>query len=215
MMDAGGAPARWLAVHDDLLRGITHALSNRIATVSASSYMFDNGDVKIDHVSEILRAESERMEKLLQQLRLLPERPDALPEPLTANDACAAAVGLHAHHPELGDCPCDITVSGDVYPVWVEPQSFTHALLMALHAAKRNAGNAGRVSIEVSGDIDVVLFFVKTATTNIGPDAMKQRDVEAAAWLLQRHGGTARSVPDGCELQVPTLLAARRAQKGP
>ncbi|MDQ6612416.1 MAG: hypothetical protein M3Y64_08280, partial [Gemmatimonadota bacterium] len=113
MNGADEAPARWLAVHDELLRGITHALSNRIATVSASSYLFEQGDVQIEHVSDALRVEAERLEKLLQQLRLLPGRPDAMPEPLTANDACAAAAALHAHHLELGDCACDITVDAD------------------------------------------------------------------------------------------------------
>ncbi|MEP6781954.1 MAG: hypothetical protein ABJC26_18790 [Gemmatimonadaceae bacterium] len=214
MSMADEAPARWLVVHDELLRGITHALSNRIATISASNYMFQNGDVQVDHVTETLRVESERMEKLLQQLRLLPERPGAAAEPLTANDACTASVQLHAHHSELGDVPCDVTVDADVYPIWVEPVSFSHALLMAIHAAKRNAAHGGRVSLKVSGDVRVVKFRAESVPARSMRDDLIDLDAAAATWLLQRHGGIAHGVDNGCEIEVPTLLAARRAQKG-
>ncbi|MEP6764503.1 MAG: hypothetical protein ABJB66_09345 [Gemmatimonadaceae bacterium] len=214
MNNAGEAPARWLVVHDELLRGITHALSNRIATISASNYMFQNGDVQIDHITETLRVESERMEKLLQQLRLLPERPMAEAEPLTANDACAGAVQLHSYHSELGDYPCDVSVDADVYPIWAEPVSFSHALVMAINAAKRNAVNGSRVSLKVSGDVRVVNFRAESIPAPDTRDELIDVDAAAATWLLKRHGGSARGLDNGCEIEVPTLLAARRAQKG-
>lgn len=212
------ASARWLTVHDELLRGITHALSNRIATIAAASYMFEHGDVPVEHVTASLKVESERMEKLLQELRLLPERPDAEAEPLTANDACSAAVRLHAHHADWGEFECDVTVDADVYPIWAEPQAFNHALLVALTTAKRNALSGSRVTIRVTGDVRVVRFRAESqaldAANRETNSALNDVDAAAAAWLLRRFGGTARSLANGCEIEIPTLLAARRAQKG-
>lgn len=219
------AAARWLAIHDELLRGISHALSNRIATVGAASYMFEHGDVAVEQAVASLRAESERMDQLLQQLRLLPQRPGAAAEPITADDACNGAVKLHAHHGELRDFACDITVDPDVYPIWAEPQSFCHALLVALTTAKRNAAVPGsRIALRVTGDTNTAIFRV-IPDTPLGDnplgdnplndvDALNESDANAARWLLAFHGGTARAVPHGCELEVPTLLAARRARKG-
>ena len=208
------APARWLTIHDELLRGISHALSNRIATVGAASYMIEHGDVGVEQSVASLRAESERMDQLLQQLRLLPERPGAAAEPITADDACNSAVRLHAHHGELRDIVCDVTVDPDVYPIWAEPQSFCHALLVALTTAKRNAVNGARISLDVSGDNNVVRFRAHASEHVAEPDVLSESDANAARWLLAAHGGTARALDRGCELEVPTLLAIRRAAKG-
>ena len=185
------AATRWLTVHDELLRGITHALSNRIATIVASAYTLEHGDVPLERSIAALRTETDRMVVLLQQLRQLPERPNAEPEPMTVNDICASAVGVHQHHGELRDIECDIEVNDDVYPVWAEPQSLLHALLVALSAAKRN----------VAPD---------AASAN---DALNELDAEAANWLLAAQGATARAVSHGCELELPTLLAIRKARK--
>ena len=95
------AVARWLVIHDELLRGITHALSNRIATIAAAAYLLEQSDVPIEQTIQSLRTENERMDTVLQQLRQLPERPGADAEPMTVDDACATAVKVHAHHGEL------------------------------------------------------------------------------------------------------------------
>lgn len=207
------AAARWLTLHDELLRGISHALSNRIATVGAASYMFEHGDVAVDQAVASLRAESDRMEQLLQQLRLLPRRPDATAEPITADDACHNAVKLHAHHGELRDFVCDVTVDPDVYPIWAEPQGFCHAMLVALTTAKRNAVNGSRISLRVSGDTNAVRFCAMADEPLQDADALNEIDANAANWLLAPHGGSARALDHGCELEVPTLLAARRNRK--
>lgn len=219
-MSDGSAAARWLTVHDEVLRGMAHALSNRIATVSATSYMYETGDVGVTQVMDAVKRESARLEQLLGLLRLLPERTGADAEPATAGEACASAVSLHAQHPEFRDIPCDVVVDPAVYPLWAEPHAFCHALLVALTAAKRRVPEGGRVTIHVSGTADVVQFAVQaTPGTDAGNaptdanDPLAEADACAAGWLLARHGGAARVIPNGCALEVPTLLAARRARK--
>lgn len=208
------AAARWLAIHDELLRGITHALSNRIATIGATSYMLEHGDVAVEQTIESLRAECERMDTLLQQLRQLPARPGAEPEPMTVGDACTSAIRVHANHGEFRDFDCDVVEEPDVYPIWAEPQSFTHAILVALTAAKRNAMPGSRISIHIAGDTNVVRINAAAAHAVASEDDLNITDAAAASWLLASHGGTARAVDHGCELEIPTLLAVRRARKG-
>jgi hypothetical protein len=208
-----GASARWLTIHDELLRGIAHAFSNRIATVGAVAYMLENDDAPGGKILQSLREETGRMESLLQLLRALPERPNASAEPATANEACAAAVSMHAHHPDLRETPCDVFVDAAVYPVWVEPNGFGHALLVALTSAKRNTAPGSRVSLHVTGDNDVVRFRAVANEVEQVSAALDNADANAAGWLLARHGGSAAVVEGGCELVVPTLLAARKARK--
>lgn len=214
MSSAGPAAARWLAIHDQLLRGITHALTNRIATIGAAAYMLEYNDVPVEQTIESLRSETERMDGLLQQLRQLPERPGADGEPMTVDDACANAVKLHAHHGELRDFECDVEIGADVYPVWAEPQSLLHAMLVALTAAKRNSTPGSRPLIQASGDVNVVR--IQFIARDVVPDTgmLNAADAAAAGWLLGAGGGTARALDNGCEIEVPTLLAVRRARKG-
>ncbi|MEQ1690937.1 MAG: hypothetical protein ABMA00_06610, partial [Gemmatimonas sp.] len=58
--------ARWLSVHDDLLRGLTHSLSNRLGTISALAYMIELKPDSLGTSAATLRAESERLDALLQ-----------------------------------------------------------------------------------------------------------------------------------------------------
>ncbi|MEP6836174.1 MAG: hypothetical protein ABJB74_22485 [Gemmatimonas sp.] len=213
MSGAEPAAARWLAIHDELLRGITHALSNRIATIGAAGYMLEHGDVAVEQTIHSLREETDRMDALLQQLRQLPERPGADPEPMTVNDACAAAIKVHAHHGELRDFECDVAVDTDVYPVWAEPQALVHALLVALTAAKRNAVPGSRILMKATGNTNVVNIRVVACDGTVERDVLNVVDANAARWLLKKNGGSARAVDNGCELELPTLLAIRRARK--
>jgi len=208
------AVARWLVIHDELLRGMTHALSNRIATIAAAAYLLEQGDVPVEQTIESLRTETERMDTVLQQLRQLPQRPGAEAEPMTVNDVCATAVKVHAHHGELRDFECDLEVDADVYPIWAEPQSVTHAVLVALTAAKRHAAPGSRVLMQATGDVNVVRIRIIARQPLTDSDTLNAVDAAAASWLLASHGGTARAVASGCELEVPTLLAIRRARKG-
>ncbi len=208
------ARARWLEVQDELLRGITHALSNRLATLSAAAYMLEFEDVTRAEAAGSLRTEVDRLDALLQMLRLLPSRDDSALEPLAPGDVVEQAVALHGHHCDLRDVPVRVTVDEAVLPVWVEPHALLQALLLALCAAKRAAFTAGSgVELSVRGDGDVVRFGVHPdGTAPSGDDATSARDVFAAQECLRTAFGTATAHDDGgCELALPTLLAVRRA----
>lgn len=207
------ARARWLEVHDELLRGVTHALSNRVATMSAAAYMLEYDDVTGAQAAASLRVETDRMDTMLQLLRLLPSRDDREFEPVSPGDVITQAVALHAHHCDLRDVRVAVTVSETVLPVWVEPHAFLQALLLALTSAKRSAFNAsGEVLVRVDGDAELVHLLVHPEPADALADALAERDVAAADGCLQSALGAAVARADGgCVLTLPTLPAARRA----
>lgn len=208
------ARARWLEIQDELLRGITHALSNRIATISAAAYMLEFNDITAEQAAASLRSETERMDVLLQLLRQLPSRDDSGFEPVMPSELVSQAVELHAHHSDLRDVAVHIEVADSVLPVWVEPHSLLQALLLALTAAKRAAfPNALGVHVMLHGDAEVVRFSVHPENTSGSIDFTRTAIDAAAAecCLLAARGRATARTDGGCELELPTLPAVRRA----
>jgi len=217
--------ARWLTIHDELLRGVAHALSNRVATIDGASYMLSLDGADVAGQAATLRGETGRLEALLHALRALPRGTDSEPEPTMPADAVQGALALHAHHGALRDVPCDIDMEADVPPAYADPTALQHALLVAITAARCMAGVRGRVTLRVRSHADVVEFcavarhgaapagdagapHARDDAEDAGTD-----DHRAIDWLLGAHGG--RSVPgsSGVTFTVPTLTAARSAQR--
>ena len=62
-----GGAERWLSIHDELLRAMAHAVSNRLATISAVASLLEAGGTADARLLEGLRTESERLEGLLRR----------------------------------------------------------------------------------------------------------------------------------------------------
>ena len=215
MSEHAGA-ARWLTIHDELLRGLSHTLSNRVATIDAATYMLTLDGADVASQTATLRGEAERLEALLHALRALPRRADGAAEPLMASDAVQAVLSLHAHLGELRDVPCDVSIDADVAPAYADPVALQHALLVALTTARWRAHRAGSgVAVHVSGTADVVRFAVLPGDAVDGDELRSTRANDALAidWLLGAHGG--RSEPEAAAMTftVPTLAAARNAER--
>lgn len=208
------ARARWLELQDELLRGVTHALSNRIATVSAAAYMLEHEDMNCHEAAVSLRTETERMDALLQLLRLLPAHDARGLEPVAPMDVIGQAVALHEHHPDLRDVAVTVTQAANVLPVLVDPHAFLQAVLLALTAAKRTAfPRMIGVTLDVSGDTEVVRVTVSPDTAGHLVDTTRNAIDAAAAdsCLLSAHGSAAPREEGGTTLTLPSLSAARRA----
>jgi len=206
--------ARWLEVQDELLRGITHALSNRIATISAAAYMLEHEDVTCHQAAESLRLETGRMDALLQLLRLLPSRDDTSFEPIAPRDLVDEAVAMHAHHCDFRDVAVAVQADADVLPVWVEPHAMMQALLLGLTAAKRAAfPNMVGVTLRLHGDGEAVCVSVSPDDGAAVVDATRTA-IDAAAGdscLRTAHGRMTPRPDGGCDLMLPSLTAVRRA----
>ena len=207
--DAGAA--RWLSTHDDLLRGLAHAFSNRVATVVAFAGLLDPSRAPDERVLSGLRADADRLEGLLEQLRQLPWREGADLEPMIPGDGVRAALALVAHHPEYRDVHCTVVMADDVQPVRADPGALQHALCVALVAASRvGAGQAGvRVALSTEGEV-VRIEVSADGSTGAGDLESLARDADAITWLLARSHGRGEATPYGCLIELPTLHAARR-----
>ena len=213
---AKAGASRWLSVHDDLLRGLTHTLSNRIGTIAAAAYMVEVQPGSVATITATLRSESDKLQTLLQQLRLLPRRTDAVAEPVIPTDAVAQAIALQEHHPELRDIPVEVLLDGDLQPAYAEPTALVMAVVLILGTAQRACGSGGRVTITIAcstDDVHVVARGLRRdGSLGVGDD-LAALDVEAVRWLLMPFGGDGRADDDGTTVTIPTLQAARRAQR--
>lgn len=221
--DERSGSARWLTVHDDLLRGLTHALSNRIGTIAAASYLLASMPESLPSAAAALSDESDRIDGQLQLLRLLPRRPQALHEPVVPTDMTAQACALLRYHPDLGDVVVEIALDGDVQPAYADPTNTILALTVIVAVAQRAAGQHGRVALRIVCDTECV-HFIATATYADGsladasaghpdPDPDLDADLAAVRWLLSSCGVEATGHAGGATMSLPTLQAARRAQR--
>lgn len=197
----------WNAVRDALLRGLTHALSNRVMAITTLAELAVESVVSGTTV-DVLSSEARRLDALLHQFRLLSPAPPAAPEPFNIADTLPPLVELAGRHPEVVGMPCDIRVAANVQPAFVDAGMIGQvvpALVVAATRAARRVGVA-RVQIEVAGDAIwvVVRFAVGEAGGGPADDAP--------------HGSPAMRITDTAqgaryELLLPTLAAARRRDR--
>jgi hypothetical protein len=212
---------RWLSVHDDLLRGLTHTLSNRVGTIAAAAYMIELQPGAVATTAATLREESDKLEALLQLFRLLPRRDDAVAEPVIPTDSVNQAFALQAHHPELHDVPVTMAIEGDLQPAYAEPTALAIATVLVLGAAQRAAKGAGlpgaRAELVISSTTDEVRLraraFVDDTLIRVAVDSQAELDVLAVTWMLTPYGGRGATSDAGATVLIPTLQAARRARR--
>lgn len=205
----GGGAERWLSVHDELLRALAHAISNRLATIAAAAGVLDAGEVPDARFLEGLRVDAERLEGLLHQLRQLPRRADAALEPMLFTDALDGAKRLVEEHPLLRGRAVNTVLIGDVMPVRAEPGALLHASAVALIAAARLGSGAVEAALETVGD-EVRLTARAGGTMHADETDELGHDARAIDWLLAGSNGRATVGTDGCAVSVPTLQASRR-----
>jgi hypothetical protein len=213
---AGAAGAvRWLTMHDDLLRGLAHAISNRLATISAASAVLDAATLPDARFVRGLQEDAGRLEGLLELLRLLPRHADAALEPMLLGDALDRARLLVEHHPAMRDRLVVADSVGNVMPVRAEPTSVVHAACVLLLAAGRHATPGTPLTAQLETMGDVVRLTVRgshageTLREDTG-DEVGDEDADAIRWLLAASGGQAAVDVRGGELTLPTLQASRR-----
>ncbi|MEI6740588.1 MAG: hypothetical protein WCK74_09785 [Gemmatimonadaceae bacterium] len=205
--------ARWLTVHDDLLRGLVHSFSNRVGAIATTAYLLELQPGSPTGPTATLREECDRLDALLHLLRLLPHRGDAPAEPVIPTDAVAQAMALQHEHPEHRETSMTVTRDGDLQPAYVEPGAFTMALAVAIGAARRAAHAGGEVAITIGCTTDRVTIWARGVRADHFPgdaDPRAQDDLAAVEWLLAPSGGRALADRAGVGLAVPTLQAARR-----
>lgn len=208
----GDGPLRWLQLQDDLLRGLAHALGNRVGTVAGVADLLGVSAAPSPRMIAALRAEADRLEGVLRLLRALPGgRGGAAPEPVLVAEALAEAEALAAHHPAWGEgVAVERALAAGV--VHAPPGALPRALCLLLVAAVEPGGAAAAGAVLVAATpaadgggtiVTVRGGGAEGAPESAGP-ALGAPDLAALAWLLGGvPGGTVEGIPGGAALRFP------------
>jgi len=168
----------WPEVLDKLIQGVTHQISNRVATLSGVSDILA-GDESVPPILRALADEVPKLEASIRLLRLLAapegEGEEALEAPRIVDDALALA----RIHPDCKEVAFSAADGRTVPPVVARPTVLTHEVLVALVDAARPADSdemtnppaSVRVDYSVDGD-DLVIA--------VGAHAVRARTLLAA-----------------------------------
>lgn len=124
-------PDRWASVLDKLLLGVTHNISNRVATLAGVSDIL-SGEPTIPPILRALADEVPRLEEAIRLLRLLASPEDEGEEALEATRVTDDAILLAQLHPACRNVSFEIHGRRDVPPVIARPTTLTHELVVAL-----------------------------------------------------------------------------------
>jgi len=154
----------WSVVSESLVRGLAHALSNRIATIGTIAELLRVGGDDPHAMSEMLAIETERLEDLLEQMRALSARSAGRMEAMRLSDAVAGAMALHSYHPERRSVAVTVEPGDESRPVLGDPLLLQRELLILLdaatHAAMSHTLRAVRVRFGLMGKVGVVRMIV-------------------------------------------------------
>lgn len=205
----------WLPVQEALLRGLNHALSNRLASLGAIAMLLDGEDPPEARMLAALTGDVGRLEELLRMFRALPAAGEPQRIAVRVRDALTRAAALMEHHPicrevavSVGDEP------PDAEPVRLLAPDPLRASICLLAAVSRGAG-AERVDALVRAEPGRVALCVTRAGVSLDdvratPEfATLERFAAAEAALLR-----ATATADGVELSLslPGLSLSRAAR---
>lgn len=160
----------WACVSEALVRGMAHALSNRIATIGTIAELLRVSAEDPRAMSEMLGIETERLDDLLEQMRALSARSGGRMEAMRLSDAVAGAMDLHSYHPERRAIAVTVEPGDESRPVLGDPLQLQRQLLILLdaatHAALSHVSRAIRIRFGLMGTVGVVRVLVGN-----GPEA--------------------------------------------
>jgi hypothetical protein len=220
-------------LRDAILRGMAHALSNRVAALGGINSLADPGQVWTERLSKALQDEARRLEEILRLMRLLPDDGRGEPGAIELQPLIPDVIALHAYSSALLQVECAATYDRETMPIYANRPRLVRSLLLVIDAAKRHAkARGGRVSISYGGDSERVTVHAATepssapATIAASPDgngASAHPDVAAIESTLRaaldRIAGApavAVSATAGelrIALTVPTLAAGRSGER--
>ena len=216
-------------LRDAILRGMAHALSNRVAALGGIGSLADPGQIWTVRLSTALQDEARRLEDILRRMRLLPDDGRGEPGAVELQPLIPDVVALHAYNSALLQVECAVAHDGQTTPVFANRPRLVHLLLLAIDAAKRHAqAHGGKVALAYSGDADRVTIRIATepgaqpskspapSATDIATSvAAAESALRAAATRTAQCDVAVRSAGDqlSIEITVPTLAAGRRGER--
>lgn len=152
------AGAGWEETRDAVLRGLNHAMSNRVASLSGlTRILVPAGGGDPGPVVAALQAEVDRLEQLFHLYTLLPVGTGGYLEPLELPALLRAVAALHELRSDLADARCEVTAHPDTRPIRAHRARVAHACLAVLGlAASRAPGAPLAIGCASEGEESVV-----------------------------------------------------------
>lgn len=214
--DKGGGtdPSRWLQLQDDLLRGLAHALANRVGVVSGTADLLGVSAAPSPSMIGALRGAADRLEALLPLLRALPRQPGGA-ELVVVAEALALAEALVVYHPALDGRPLQVTRPSAPAVVRAPQDAVVHALCLALVGAAA-ADPEGAVAVEwTEGAVRGGEGTAITVRARGRGAWASGADLAALRWLMARAPGVqVDGVDGGACLRLPPVAPAPSAAVG-
>ena len=136
-LDMDGAPLRpdgWASVLDQLLLGVSHNISNRVATLAGVSDIL-SGDATLPPILRALAGEIPRLEEGIRLLRLLAAPENESEEALEPTRLVDDAISLANLHPDCRGVLFELVGRREVPPVVARPATLTHEIVVAIITA--------------------------------------------------------------------------------
>ena len=148
----------WAQVLDKLILGVTHQISNRVATLAGVSDILA-GDPSVPPILRALSDEVPKLEESIRLLRLLAAPENEQEEALEAHRLVDDAVALARLSPDARQIDYDVEDGRGSPPVLARPVMLTHAILVALAAAADDCNDDGcTVPVRFSvSEIDLII----------------------------------------------------------
>lgn len=200
---------------DGLLRGLNHALSNRINTLNTLLAVLQEHEGADREIVDALAKEEVRFEELLRLYRLMPLELGADREPMVLADPVKDALALFAHHLDVRMLRCTVDGLETAPPVRSRRQPLTTAILVLLVVVARPVAEEDEeagIQLRLTADDDVVRL--RASATSPTPIVDESAWI-ALDWLAARLDiSVSRGMGDDhcawAELALPTLAAERK-----
>lgn len=179
----------WPALQDELLRGMLHAVNNRIAALGAYVDLATM-DAEPLTVADI-KPELTRLLETSTLMSKLTAR-SGHPEPLEVRPLLDTALAIHAHHGRV-HAECVVSQPAPILPARVPRWALLRVLLLMIDSAKKSAPHS---TVTLHGDDAWISVHVPTTTT---------ASIEDAAELAGLCGASFRLVADEYVLSIPVL----------
>lgn len=161
-LDLDGLAARpdgWGPVLDRLLLGVTHNISNRVATLAGVSDIL-SGDPTIPPILRALSDEVPRLEEGIRLLRLLAAPEDEGEEALETTRITDDAISLAGLHSGCRNVSFEMNGRREVPPVIARPTALTHQIVVALVSAAAELGVEPHAERGADGSATIQINFV-------------------------------------------------------
>jgi hypothetical protein len=204
-----GDQAGWSDLCDALLRGIAHALSNRVGALM----LFVDADVNPPTPQDlaILPSEVGKLHELNRLLHLLPLDLSAASEALQPSETVADVLALMQLHPNGRDFEWPLRLES-AQPVRAARSVLHRTLLLLFESARRAAQASGgkRVHLSIGGNEQKVVIAAQPEPGVAAADVLPEHDL---APLLSALSARVAAHDGSIVLELPTLLELRRRER--